>query len=278
MHDSTSAPPAAPAALVLRTDAGGIATLTLNRPRQFNAMSVALLEAMQEALDAIAADPAVRVVVIAGAGANFCAGHDLKEMLANSNEAFIGGLFKKCCDMMLTIAGIPQPVIARVHGIATAAGCQLVAACDLAVAAADARFATSGVNFGLFCATPSVPVSRNISRKRAFEMLFTGEFIDAPTASSWGLINRVVEPSALDAEVLRLAGSLMEKPPDVVAAGKAFFYAQLERAVVDAYEVAAAHITCNMLGEAAQEGAAAFIQKRTPGWRNPGSAAGKPGG
>ena len=267
MSASTPAATAVPTAMVLRSDAGSIATLTLNRPAQFNAMSVAMLDALQAVLDAIAADPAVRLVVIAGAGPNFCAGHDLKEMLANSNEAFIGGLFGKCCAMMLTIAGIPQPVIARVHGMAAAAGCQLVAACDLAVATADARFATSGINYGLFCATPSVPVSRNIPRKQAFEMLFTGEFIDAPTARSWGLINRIAAPSALDTEVLRLARSLMEKPADVVAAGKAFLYAQFERTVADAYALATAHITDNMLGAAAQEGVAAFVQKRPPAWR-----------
>ncbi len=278
MRDSPSASPAAASSLVLRSDAGGMATLTLNRPAQFNAISVAMLDALHSTLGVIAADPTVRVVVIAGAGPNFCAGHDLKEMLANSNEAFIGALFRKCCEVMLAIAGIPQPVIARVHGIAAAAGCQLVAACDLAVAASDARFATSGINYGLFCATPSVPVSRNISRKQAFEMVFTGEFIDAPTALSWGLINRVAAGPALDAEVLRLAQSLMEKPPEVVAAGKAFFYSQLERSVADAYKIAAAHITDNMLGDAAQEGVAAFIQKRTPDWRKAKPLTGKPDG
>ena len=198
--------------LVLREDAGGIATLTLNRAAQFNAINGALLDALQAALDAVAGDASARVVVIAGAGRAFCPGHDLKEMLANSNEAFIGDLFRRCCNVMLTIERLPQPVIAKVHGIATAAGCQLVAACDLAVAAADARFATSGINFGLFCATPGVPVSRNISRKRAFEMLMTGEFIDAPTALSWGLVNRVAAPDALDAETLALAQTLLAKP------------------------------------------------------------------
>jgi enoyl-CoA hydratase/carnithine racemase len=278
MRDAPSASSLTASPLVLRSDAGGMATLTLNRPTQFNAISVAMLDALQGALDAIAADSTVRVVVIAGAGPNFCAGHDLKEMLANSNEAFIGALFRKCCEVMLALAGLPQPVIARVHGIATAAGCQLVAACDLAVAASDARFATSGINYGLFCATPSVPVSRNMSRKQAFEMVFTGEFIDAPTALSWGLINRVADGPALDAEVLRLAESLMKKPPEVVAAGKAFFYSQLEQSVADAYRIAAAHITDNMLGDAAQEGVAAFIQKRTPDWRKSRPLIGKPDG
>ena len=252
--------------LVLREDAGGIATLTLNRPAQFNAINGALLDALQAALDGVAADATARVVVIAGAGRAFCPGHDLKEMLANSNEAFIGDLFRRCCDVMLTIRRLPQPVIARVHGIATAAGCQLVAACDLAVAAADARFATSGLNFGLFCATPGVPVSRNVSQKRAFEMLMTGAFIDAPTALQWGLVNRVVAPDALAAETEALARTLLEKPAAVLATGKRFFYEQLELDVADAYALAARTITCNLLDPDGQEGVAAFVEKRKPRW------------
>jgi enoyl-CoA hydratase/carnithine racemase len=252
--------------LVLRDDAGGIATLTLNRPAQFNAINGAVLTAMQAALDAIAVDATARVVVIAGAGRAFCPGHDLKEMLANSNEAFIGDLFRRCCEVMLSIQRLPQPVIARVHGIATAAGCQLVAACDLAVAEEDARFATSGINFGLFCATPGVPVSRNVSRKRAFEMLLTGEFIDARTALDWGLVNRVVSLDRLDAETHVLAQAMLEKPRAVVAAGKRFFYAQLERSQEDAYALASVAITRNMLGEDAQEGVGAFVEKRKPRW------------
>jgi enoyl-CoA hydratase/carnithine racemase len=253
---------------VLRTDADGIATLTLNRPAQFNAIDSALLGALQAALDAVAGDPAVRVVVIAGAGRAFCPGHDLKEMLANSNEAFIGDLFRRCCDAMLTIQRLPQPVIAKVHGIATAAGCQLVAACDLAVAAADARFATSGINFGLFCATPGVAVSRNVSRKRAFEMLMTGDFIDAPTALSWGLVNRVAAPGALDAETLALARTLLKQPRAVVAAGKKVFYDQLEQPIADAYAAAACAITRNMLAPDGQEGVGAFVEKRKPRWQD----------
>jgi enoyl-CoA hydratase/carnithine racemase len=252
--------------LVLREDAAGIATLTLNRPAQFNAINGAMLDAMQAALDAVGGDDTVRVVVIAGAGRAFCPGHDLKEMLANSNEAFIGDLFRRCCNVMLAIRRIPQPVIARVHGIATAAGCQLVAACDLAVAAADARFATSGINFGLFCATPGVPVSRNIGQKRAFEMLMTGEFIDAATARDWGLVNRVAAPEALDAETQALARALVEKPRAVLAAGKRFFYRQLERNLEEAYALAADTITRNMLGPDAQEGVGAFVEKRKPRW------------
>ncbi|NDP43415.1 MAG: enoyl-CoA hydratase [Aromatoleum sp.] len=252
--------------LILRTDDGGIATLTLNRPAQFNAINGAMLTEMQAALDAIADDHAVRIVVVAGAGRAFCPGHDLKEMLANSTEAFIGDLFRRCCDVMLTLQRIPQPVIAKVHGIATAAGCQIVAACDLAVAEEGARFATSGVNFGLFCATPGVPVSRNVSQKRAFEMLFTGEFIDAPTALAWGLVNRVVPPARLDAEVAVLAGQMMEKSRAVIAAGKRFFYDQLERKLENAYAVASAEITRNMLGPDGQEGVSAFVAKRKPRW------------
>lgn len=252
--------------LVLRTEAGGIATLTLNRPAQFNAINGALLAELQTALDAVAADATVRVVVIAGAGRAFCPGHDLKELLANSNEAFVGELFRRCCDVMLAIQRLPQPVIAKVHGIATAAGCQLVAACDLAVATEDARFATSGINFGLFCATPGVPVSRNVSRKRAFEMLMTGEFIDAATALAWGLVNRVVPADRLDVGVAEFAQPLLEKPRAVIAAGKAFFYRQLEQTEAAAYGHASDVITRNMLGRDAQEGVGAFVDKRKPRW------------
>jgi enoyl-CoA hydratase/carnithine racemase len=252
--------------VVLRTVRDGVATLTLNRPRQFNAISVEMLRALQAELDAIAADRAVRVVVIAGSGSAFSGGHDLKEMMANRNEAFIGGLFERCSAVMLAIQSLPQPVIARVHAIATAAGCQLVAACDLAVASSESRFATSGVNFGLFCATPGVPVSRNVSRKRAFEMLFTGEFIDAQTALAWGLVNRVVPPEHLDAEVERLVGAILAKPAAVIAQGKRIFYRQLEAGSAEAYRMASRSITDNMLGEDAAEGVGAFIEKRKPRW------------
>lgn len=252
--------------LVLREDTDGVATLTLNRPAQFNALSDATLTALQSAIDGVAADPAARVVVIAGAGRAFCPGHDLKELLANSTEAFVGDLFRRCCDVMLSLQRLPQPVIAKVHGIATAAGCQLVAACDLAVAADDARFATSGINFGLFCATPGVPVSRNVSRKRAFEMLMTGDFIDAPTALQWGLVNRVVPAAALDAEVSALVSHLIDKPRAVLALGKEFFYRQLEEPLAEAYADASRVITRNMLGKDAQEGARAFAEKRKPRW------------
>ena len=208
--------------LLMREDHAGIATLTLNRPAQFNAINAAMLTEMQAALDAIETDASVRVVVVAAAGRAFCPGHDLKEMLANSNEAFVGDLFRRCCQVMLTLRRIPQPVIARVHGIATAAGCQIVAACDLAVAEEGARFATSGSTSDCSAPTPGVPVSRNISQKRAFEMLMTGEFIDAATALDWGLINHVTPLARLDDEVTALAGKMMDKPRAVVAAGKRY--------------------------------------------------------
>ena len=252
--------------LVLRHDREGIATLTLNRPAQFNALDVATLDALQTTLAQVGEDASVRVVVLAGAGRAFCPGHDLKEMLANSNQAFLGDLFARCSEVMLAIERLPQPVIAKVHGIATAAGCQLVAAADLAAAADDARFATSGINFGLFCATPAVPVSRNIARKRAFEMLLTGAFIDAPTALAWGLVNRVVPASDLDAATEALARQMMDKPAAVVAAGKRFFYQQLDRPLVDAYRAASAEITRCMLAPEAQEGVGAFVEKRKPRW------------
>lgn len=257
---------AAAGAPLQRAAADGVVTLTLDRPRQFNALGGALLEALAAELAGIARDPSLRVVIIAGAGRAFCAGHDLKEMMARREPDFIGGLFERCGAVMQALQAMPQPVIARVQGIATAAGCQLVAACDLAVAAADARFATSGINLGLFCATPGVPLSRNIGRKRAFEMLFTGEFIDAATALQWGLVNRVVPEAELEQATLALARSLAAKPRAVVAAGKQSFYSQLERPLAAAYAEAAACITRNMLGPDAAEGVSAFIDKRQPRW------------
>jgi enoyl-CoA hydratase/carnithine racemase len=252
---------------LLREDARGVATLTLNRPRQFNAINGAMLDRLQQEIAALARDESVRVVVIRGAGAAFSGGHDLKEMMANRDEAFVGDLFLRCSTMMQSLQALPQPVIARVHGTATAAGCQLVAACDLAVAADDARFATSGINLGLFCATPAVPLTRNVSRKRAFEMLFAGEFVDAPTALHWGLLNRVVRSGDLDAEVGRLAERLAEKPRAVLAAGKALFYRQLEAPLAEAYAAASAAIAANFLGGEAEEGVRAFLEKRKPDWR-----------
>jgi len=253
--------------ILLRSDAGGVATLTLNRPKQYNALSMEMIDALQAALDEVADDPSVRVVVIAANGMAFCPGHDLKEMLANRTQEFVGGLFDKCCKAMMTITRIPQPVIARVHGIATAAGCQLVASCDLAVAASDAKFATSGINFGLFCATPGVAVSRNVSRKQAMEMLLTGDFIDAPTALAWGLVNRVVPADKLDDAVRELTDVLLSKPPAVLAAGKKFFYRQIEMDLEPAYKLASQVITHNMLGHDALEGVGAFVEKRKPKWK-----------
>ncbi len=217
---------------VLRVDEAGVSTLTLNRGNQFNALSLAMIGALQNELDAIAADPSLRVVVIGGAGKAFCAGHDLKEMRANHDQAFLQELFRSCGRMMMSLTRMPQPVIARVHGIATAAGCQLVSMCDLAVAADSARFATSGINVGLFCATPAVGLSRNLGRKQALEMLLTGDFIDARTALQQGLVNRVVASDALDAEVGLLARAILAKSSVAIGMGKQMFYRQLASASV----------------------------------------------
>jgi enoyl-CoA hydratase/carnithine racemase len=264
---ATAPDPLAEEPLVLRTDQGPVAILTLNRPRQFNALSTAMLAALQEELDKIAADESVRVVVLAAAGKAFCAGHDLKEMRSHADKAFQNALFAQCSQLMLTINRIPQPVIARVHGLATAAGCQLVAACDLAVAADSAQFATSGIRVGLFCSTPSVAVSRNLSRKKALEILLTGEFIDARTAEREGLVNYAVPPAELDATVQLLVDAIVAKSPVAVAMGKGMFYRQLEMGTEDAYTYAAEVMACNMMAEDAQEGIDAFIEKRAPVWK-----------
>ncbi len=247
-------------------DTRGVAILTLNRPQAFNALSEAMLAAMQRELDAIASDEAVRVVVLAAEGRAFCAGHDLKEMRAQPSLEYYRGLFAQCTRMMLTLRRLPVPVIARVQGIATAAGCQLVAQCDLAVASSAARFAVSGVNLGLFCSTPSVPLSRNVARKAAFEMLVTGDFIDAAQAQARGLVNRVVEPERLDAEIETLVASIVAKPRAVVAMGKELFYRQGELGIEAAYEAAGETMACNMMEAAALEGVQAFIEKRKPRW------------
>ena len=257
-------------ALVLHTkDARGVVTLTLNRPQAFNALSEAMIEALQTALHHVADDPGARVVVIAAAGKAFCAGHDLKEMRAAPSQDYYERLFAQCGRMMMTIQRLPVPVVARVHGVATAAGCQLVAMCDLAVAAADARFAVSGVNLGLFCSTPSVALSRNLGRKAAFEMLVTGEFIGAAEAQAKGLVNRVAAPEALDAEVERLVASIVAKPRVAVAMGKQLFYRQLETGIAAAYADAERTMACNMMDGAALEGVQAFIDKRPPAWAEP---------
>jgi enoyl-CoA hydratase/carnithine racemase len=253
--------------LVLRHDrVDGLSTLTLNRPGQFNSLSKAMLTAVKAELDAIAANNTVRVVVIAGAGKAFCAGHDLKEMRANHSKEFMQALFKQCGELMLTITQMPQPVIARVHGIATAAGCQLVSMCDLAVAADVARFAVSGINVGLFCSTPAVGLARNLGRKAALEMLLTGEFIDALEAKSKGLVNRVVPADALDAEVETLVQAIIAKSAVAVRIGKGMFYKQLEMGLAEAYEYAGEVMACNMMSEDAGEGIDAFMQKRQPAY------------
>lgn len=248
------------------SDSRGVVTLTLNRPEAFNALSEGLLEALQAALDRVAAEEGARVVVIAAAGRAFCAGHDLKEMRAAPSQAYYERLFAQCGRMMMTIQKLPVPVVARVQGIATAAGCQLVAMCDLAVAARGTRFAVSGVNLGLFCSTPSVALSRNLPRKAAFEMLVTGDFIDADEARARGLVNRVAEPAELDAEVERLVARIVAKPKVALALGKQLFYRQLETGIEAAYDDAGRTMACNMMDAAALEGVQAFIDKRPPNW------------
>jgi enoyl-CoA hydratase/carnithine racemase len=253
--------------LVLRDkDARGVVTLTLNRPQAFNSLSEGMLEALQRELDGVAADTTSRVVVITAAGKAFCAGHDLKEMRAAPSLAYYERLFAQCGRMMMSIQRLPVPVIARVHGIATAAGCQLVAMCDLAVATRDARFAVSGINVGLFCSTPSVALSRNLSRKAAFEMLVTGEFISADEAKAKGLVNRVVDAGELETEVEALVHSIVAKPRASLALGKSLFYRQLETGIEAAYADAEKTMACNMMQHAALEGVQAFIDKRAPDW------------
>jgi len=253
-------------AYVLKSVSEGVATLTLNRGDKFNPLSEEMLAAMQAELDVMKCDDSIRVVVLAAAGKAFCAGHDLKQMRAQPSEEYYKKLFNQCSKMMLTIQQMPQPVIARVQGIATAAGCQLVAMCDLAVASKEAKFAVSGVNYGLFCSTPSVGLSRNVSRKQAMEMLLTGEFIDAETARERGLVNRVVAAEDLDAEISKLTASIIAKPAVAIAMGKQLFYKQIDMGIGAAYQLAGQTMACNMMDEAALEGVQAFIDKRKPDW------------
>ena len=253
--------------MLLRHDDGGVTTLTLNRPHQFNTLSYEMLETLIAAVDEIAADDSVRVVVLAGEGKAFCAGHDLKEMRGNHELAFQQRLFRLCSKFMMKLTELPQPVIARVHGIATAAGCQLVSMCDLAVASDHARFAVSGINVGLFCATPGVGLSRNMGRKQAFEMLVTGDFIDAHEAQRRGLVNRVVALDELDAEVARLAASIVAKSAVAIRMGKQMFYKQLEMGLDGAYQTAGETMACNAMCEDAAEGMDAFVAKRKPQWK-----------
>jgi len=250
-----------------RADDDGIVTLVLNRPRQYNALSRALLEALHAEIGKLSRDESTRVVVITGAGRAFCAGHDLKEMRSSADQREIEALFASCSAMMQKLIELPQPVIAAVNGIATAAGCQLVAQCDLAVASENARFAASGVNLGLFCSTPAVALSRNVSRKRAAEMLFTGDFIDASQALDWGLVNRVAPHDRLMESARELANNLKSKPREVLALGKALFYRQLEASLGAAYSDASRTISSNMAAEVAREGVDAFLAKVPPRWK-----------
>lgn len=259
------AQPGGPSGPLISAFDNGVQTLTLNRPAQYNALSEELLDALAAALDRAAADAAVRVVVLAAAGKAFCAGHDLKQMRGRDRD-YQRALFAKCSAVMTRLPRLPQPVIARVHGMATAAGCQLVASCDLAVAAAGAQFAVSGVRVGLFCSTPAVALSRNVARKRAMEMLLTGDFVDAGAALQYGLVNRVVAAGELNAAVAALAQNIVAKPPRVIQLGKRRFYEQLKLGLGDAYRLAGETMADNMMFEETREGIDAFIEKRRPNW------------
>ncbi len=252
--------------ILLRHDAGGVVTLTLNRPTAFNSLSEALIAEIQGELDRIEGDPACRILVLQGTGKAFCAGHDLKEMGDHRTRADLGRLFGRCSAMMTRLTRLDVPVVAVVDGIATAAGCQLVAACDLAIASDRSRFATSGVKYGLFCSTPMVALARNVPRKPALEMLLTGDFIDAATALRHGLVNEVVAPDALDDALAALVGRLVDKPKEVLALGKRAFYAQLEMGLADAYAFTTEVIVDNALMDDFDEGLTAFKEKRQPRW------------
>ena len=255
------------APMLYRTDTDSVATITLNKPDQYNPLSWDMLTHIQDTLDRIAQDESIRVVILAAKGRAFCAGHDLKEIRKHDDDEFSRDLFAKCSRMMLTMTQIPQPVIASVQGIATAAGCQLVANCDLAIASTQSRFAVSGINLGLFCSTPGVALSRNVSRKNAFEMLLTGEFIDAAQAVEKGLINRTAEPENLQEATMEYARSIAEKPREVIALGKRLFYEQLDQGLESAYSIASDRMACNLGFPSATEGIDAFIEKRKPSWR-----------
>lgn len=256
-------------AVLHRTDRDGIATLTLNRPAAFNSLSSELIAALQAELDSIRDDASVRVVIIAGAGPGFSAGHDLKEVRAHAGDtAFFQGLMARCSAMMMAIVHSPKPVIAEVQGTATAAGCQLVASCDLAVAADDATFATPGVNIGLFCHTPMVALARNVGRKHAMEMLLTGELMDAETAVRFGLINKAVPAARLGDETRALAAKIAAKSSYTLAIGKEAFYRQLEQDQAAAYDYASEVMIRNLMAHDAEEGIDAFIQKRPPEWQD----------
>jgi len=253
-------------AVLLRTETDGIATLTLNRPEARNALSLGLMAALTDAIAGIAETPSVKVVIIAANGPGFCAGHDLRELRADPSEPFYRATFEACARLMTAIIRLPKPVIAQVHGIATAAGCQLAASCDLVVAAQSARFATPGVNIGLFCSTPMVALSRAVPRKQAMEMLLTGEMISSERAREIGLVNRVVPDASLAAATTELATAIAAKSPLTLAIGKEAFYRQAEMALDDAYAYTAEVMTRNMLARDAAEGIDAFLQKRYPVW------------
>jgi enoyl-CoA hydratase/carnithine racemase len=257
---------AEPSTILLRDDVDGIATLTLNRPDQRNALSLGLMTALENQLDGIAEDAAIKIVILAGAGPAFCAGHDLREVRGNQRREAYEELFAQCSRLMLKLVRLPKPVIARVHGVATAAGCQLVASCDLAVAAHSARFATPGVNIGLFCSTPMVALSRAVSRKQAMEMLLTGDLIAADRARDIGLINRVVPAAELESATLELARQIASKSPLTLAIGKEAFYTQAELDLETAYAYANGVMTRNMMAHDAGEGIDAFLAKRAPEW------------
>lgn len=254
--------------VLLRHDEDGITTLKLNRPAQFNALSKDLLDSLQTELDNIADDENVRVVIISASGKAFCAGHDLKEMRASDDQAEHKALFDQCSRMMMSIHRLPQPVIASVNGIATAAGCQLVANCDLAVAAEEARFAVSGINVGLFCSTPAVPLSRNLLQKQAMQMLLTGDFIPAQEAQRRGLVNEVVAAEELDSTTQALAAKIAAKSGYAIRLGKDMFYKQLPMELEDAYAYASDRMACNMGSHDVHEGIEAFVEKRKPEWKH----------
>lgn len=253
--------------IVHERDARGVHRLTLNQPRSFNVLSEEMLTELQRLIDVVAADTEARAMVIAAEGKAFCAGHDLKQMKANPTQEYYQGLFDQCSKMMLSLIRLPVPVIARIQGVATAAGCQLVAQCDLAVAAEGTRFGVNGIDVGLFCSTPSVPLVRNVPAKQAMEMLVTGGFISADEARQRGLVNRVVAPDQLDAEVEQLVSAILSKPREAIAAGKQLFYQQRELGIEAAYQLAGQAMACNMMLDVAQEGVQAFIDKRPPSWR-----------
>jgi enoyl-CoA hydratase/carnithine racemase len=253
-------------ALIIRNDSEGISNLILNRPKSYNALSISCMEGLLNEITAISEDPSIKVVIISGSGKGFCAGHDMKDLRANPEKSFYEKTFKTSSNMMMSIINCPKPVIAKVHGIATAAGCQLVSTCDLAVADENARFATPGVNIGLFCSTPMVGLSRNVTRKHAMEMLLTGDFISAQRAYEIGLVNRVVPEAELDSATLELANKIAAKSPLTLKIGKEAFYKQLDKDMSGAYEYCSRVMVENMMARDAEEGIDAFLEKRDPVW------------